>query len=423
MNRRRFLCTSAAGSLALTALPSLAELLKAGYPAVRAITKGPAFHWFGYYDKWQFDPSGRYVLGNQVDFEHRSPAASDKIRVGIIDLQDKDRWIPLGESSAWGWQQGCMLQWIPGSKTEVIWNDRQGDQFVSHIVDIKTGKKRTLPKPIYALSPDGKWAIGTDFARINNMRPGYGYAGIPDVNEQIKAPENAGLYRLDLKKGTSKLIIPFATLGSLPHKEEILDDYWHWFNHLLFSPDGKRFVFLHRWRKEMGERAARATGGFITRMVTANLEGRDAYVLDPSGFTSHFIWRNPNHICAWTRPEGQKDGFYLFQDKTGKVEQVGAGKMVVNGHNTYLPVGNKMDWILNDTYPDKNRMQTPYIYHIPTDKRIDLGQFNEPAAYKGEFRCDLHPRYSPDGTKVVIDSVHGGNGRQMYLIDIKDLIS
>ena len=35
-------------------------------PPVRAITKGPQYHWFGYYDKLQFDPTSRYVLGNEV---------------------------------------------------------------------------------------------------------------------------------------------------------------------------------------------------------------------------------------------------------------------------------------------------------------------------------------------------------------------
>jgi hypothetical protein len=29
----------------------------------RASTQGPDFHWFGYYDKFQFDPTGRYMLG------------------------------------------------------------------------------------------------------------------------------------------------------------------------------------------------------------------------------------------------------------------------------------------------------------------------------------------------------------------------
>src|SRR5688500_16974293 len=97
-------------------------------PPVRAITRGPKFHWFGYYDKFQFDPSGRFVLGNQVDFEHRSPSADDLIKVGMVDLEDSDHWIELGQTRAWNWQQGCMLQWVPGSEKEVMWNDREGDR-------------------------------------------------------------------------------------------------------------------------------------------------------------------------------------------------------------------------------------------------------------------------------------------------------
>ena len=96
----------------------------------RVLTQDPKHHWFGYYDKLEFDPTGRYVLTAQVDFEGRSPRPDDTIRVGMIDLHNKDQWTELGTSVAWGWQQGCMLQFIPGSASKVIWNDRQGDQFV-----------------------------------------------------------------------------------------------------------------------------------------------------------------------------------------------------------------------------------------------------------------------------------------------------
>ena len=81
-----------------------------------------------------------------------------------------------------------MLQWLPGSRSEVIWNDRDGDRFVSHILDVHTRKKRTLPAPIYALSPDGKWALAPDFRRLHDTRPGYGYAGIPDRNAERADP-------------------------------------------------------------------------------------------------------------------------------------------------------------------------------------------------------------------------------------------
>ena len=60
-------------------------------PPIRAITTGPKHHWFGYYDKLQFDPTGRYVLGMEVDFEHRSPLPDDVIKVGMIDLREGER--------------------------------------------------------------------------------------------------------------------------------------------------------------------------------------------------------------------------------------------------------------------------------------------------------------------------------------------
>ena len=107
--------------------------------SIRAITQGPKFHWFGYYDKFQFDPTQRYVLGMEVDFENRRPSGNDIIKVGMVDITNEDTWIELGETKAWCWQAGCMLQWRPGSDSEIMWNDREYDRFICHILDINTG--------------------------------------------------------------------------------------------------------------------------------------------------------------------------------------------------------------------------------------------------------------------------------------------
>lgn len=176
-----------------------------------ALTKGPAYHWFGYYDKFEFDPTGRYVLGMEVDFEGRHPKPDDVIKIGMVDLQDDNRWIELGESRAWSWQQGCMLQWRPGSTTEILWNDREGDRFVCRILDVKTKNMRTLPHPVYHVSPDGKQALGTDFSRINDQRLGYGYAGIPDPHNKVNAPQESTVYLLDLETGERKDLVSLAT--------------------------------------------------------------------------------------------------------------------------------------------------------------------------------------------------------------------
>jgi hypothetical protein len=400
-----------------TALRALAALPAAtgGVPPVRAITRGPKFHWFGYYDKLQFDPTGRYVLAMESDFENRSPRPDDAIRVGMIDLADGDRWTALGESRAWCWQQGCMLQWLPGSKTEVVWNDRQGGGFVSHILDVRTRRRRTLPAPIYALSPDGKWALRPDFSRLQDNRPGYGYAGVPDPNARVLAPADAGIRRLNLVTGEDRLIYSFADAAKIPYAGGEWNGATHWFNHLLVAPDGKRFSFLHRW----GVRRPDGVMPFTTRLFTAKLDGSDPYILDPHGKTSHYIWRDPSHILAWAYHPSRGDKFYLYEDRTTNVEVVGPDVMTVNGHCTYLP-GNR--WILNDTYPDKERNQNPYLFDTRTGERHPLGHFRSPKEYSGEWRCDTHPRFSPDGRQVTIDSPHAGDGRQIYLIDIGAIV-
>jgi hypothetical protein len=410
MHRRNFL----AGGVALASgLIARTQVTAAELPPVRTITRGPKHHWFGYYDKLEFDPNGRYCLGMEVDFEHRSPTAADLIRVGMVDLQDHDRWIELGTTSAWCWQQGCMLQWIPGSRDTILWNDREDGQYVCRILNVTTGKQRTIPHPIYALSPDGRTAISTDFRRLGICRPGYGYNGIPDPNAGIPLPDDTGVFRVDLETGAQELILTVRDVASTgPQLPTMHDAPRHWFNHLLWNPDGSRFVFLHRW--QVGKSRE-------TRMVTANPDGSDLRVIDANGLTSHFQWRDPQHILAFSNQPSHGRRFYLFEDSDpGSIVAVGPEQMLQDGHCSYLPGS---EWILNDTYPDGDRLQKPYLYHPTEDRLVPLGAFRSPAEYTGEWRCDTHPRISPDGRTVAIDSPHTGEGRQLHVIDLSAIVA
>ena len=277
---------------------------------VRPITTGPRHHWFGYYDKLQFDPSSRYVLAMEVDFEHRSPTAEDLIRVGMIDLADGDRWIELGQTRAWCWQQGCMLQWIPGSDREVIWNDREGGRFVSHLLDVKSGKKRTIGYPIYTLSPDGRTAIGADFRRINHMRPGYGYAGIPDPNYNTLAPDDAGIYGVDLVTGEANLPdLNRAGGGHPPIPTRI--SAGPGITSTICSSTQTAAV--------LSSCTAGVPGGpgFGTRMMTAAAGGSEIYGVDQYGYTSPLHLARPaTHFGV-----GQASltpGRFLFSSGTGR---------------------------------------------------------------------------------------------------------
>lgn len=387
----------------------LAVTFEAHVP-IQTITAGPKAHWFGYYDKQQFDPTGRYVLGMELDFEGRKPTPDDVIKLGMVDLQDGNKWIQFGESRAWSWQQGCMLQWMPGSNTDVIYNDREGDHFISIIQNVFTGDKRVIPHAVYAISPDGRFAVGTNFARIDDTRPGYGYKGVIDLESDNLAPDNDGVYNVDLVTGKSHLVVSLKQIADIP--QETATGGKHWFNHLLVNPDGTRFIFLHRVFRE-----APKGGQRITRMFTAKPDGSDLFCVNDNMMVSHFIWKNPKQILAWSaEPEG--NFFHLYDDQTDRREIIGKGVLTHDGHCTYSP---DQQWVLTDGYPDKERKQPLMLFRPSDGKRVMLGKFYLPPQTDVEFRCDLHPRWNRDGKLVCIDSMHEGNRRQMHLLDVSGI--
>ena len=324
-----------------------------------------------------------------------------------------------------------MLQWRPGSSDEILWNDRITDRFVTKIYNIKTGELRTIPRAIYTLSPDGKFAICADFARINNMRVGYGYVGLEDAFLHYNAPLDGGIHKVDLDTGEEKLILSLKEVSEVPYGQNNISGKWHYFNHLLINPSGTRYIVLNRWREypiTMDIRMAsedvyaeHVRGKYKTRAFTGNTDGGDLYMLTDSGYFSHFIWKTDDIITAHAAPKrGDKRAFYEFTDETNKARLIGEEKMDRNGHNTYVP-GTNQEWILNDTYPDDNREQTLYIYHVPSDRKVVLGKFYEPPQFDGEWRCDLHPKCN-DGKHVIFDSTHEGDTRQMYMVDISSVV-
>ena len=49
----------------------------------------------------------------------------------------------------------------------------------------------------------------------------------------------------------------------------------------------------------------------------------------------------------------------------------------------------------------------------------DIGDFFVPEVYRDVYcRCDLHPRWRPDGRQLAFNSVHEGS-RQIYVIDAR----
>jgi len=377
----------------------------------QAITRGAGHSFFGYYDKTPWDVSGRWLLGMQASFMDRPPAAEDVLRIGLIDTADNHAWIPLADTRAWNWQQGCMLQWLNGGRTqEIIFNDRRDGRFISRILNIETRRERAIERPVYGVNRSGTHAVSLNFARLHNQRPGYGYAGLPDPWANDPVPADDGLYTVDLATGATRLVLSVAEAAATRPRPDFAGPV-HRFNHVQFSTDDRRYACLHRWKRPTEEVGT-------TRLLAMNIDGSDRRCLADDDMVSHYDWLDGHRILAWARQHKIGDRYFLFDETSGSATAIGTPVLNCDGHCSFSP---DRQWILTDTYPDATQHRTLLLFHWATGRRVDIGRFLSPAT-RWDIRCDLHPRWSPDGRKVCIDSVHEGC-RRIYQLDVSEIVS
>ncbi len=385
----------------------------------RRITAEGGHYFFAYYDKLQFSPDDRFALAQRAMFDDRPPRPDDVLEVGMIDLLDDNRWIPLGTTTAWCWQQGCMLQWLPGHDDLILFNTREDGYYGSVIVDLTGAVQKRLPRAVYTVRPDGLEAISSDFARTGHTRPGYGYVGIPDPNMERPAPGDSGLWRMNLETGENEMIFSIADLASNDPVPAMRTEL-NWFNHILYNTDGSRIVFLHRWQTPRQ-----------TRMYTCRPDGSDLYRVsdagDPCGWqASHFWWRDAKTIMVWggSLSDQVTSGYRLVTDRTGEELIINPDLLNQDGHMSYPP--GESGWFVSDTYPDrKTNMRLLFFCNESGGPQIvvarhDAGRFNATEPSLVECRCDFHPRWNRAGTRITIDSVHEGY-RGVYLLDVENV--
>ena len=373
---------------------------------ITRLSAGRGHYFFGYYDVAAFDAGGKFHLYHQVGFMDRQPTREDSAELGMINIETKEK-IKIAETTAWNFQQGAMLQWNPAvPDREVVYNVRVGETYRAVIKNIETRNERMLEMPVAALDPKGRYALSINFSRVFDFRPGYGYPGIVDANRNQEAPEDDGVFRVDMLTGKSALVLSLQQIhrllqdtGSVVKNGKLV------INHITCNTDGSRFVLLARNFPEPGKR-------WGTAAITANADGRDPYVLNHYSMTSHYHWRDEQHLLAWAK-HAEGDQLYLLCDKSQEYEIVDKSFFKADGHCSYSPDRKR---ILYDSYPQNNYRHL-YIYDVGAHRGDQLASCYSVPVSVTDIRCDLHPRWRPDGKMISFDSTHE-NRRHIYLAQL-----
>lgn len=367
-------------------------------------------YFFGYYDKSPWDKSNRYMLCLRAKNTWKEVAPKEEAEIVLIDTKksedEKERIRFLGKTRAWNVQQGCMLQWLGPDFTEkIIYNDFREGNFCSIILNIKTLEEQVIKIPIYTVSNDGKTALTLDFTRLHSLRPGYGYSNKVEENKGISLPNKTCIWKIELETGKIEEVFKYKDFVDFNTREEMLGNkVIHKVNHLMLSPNGKRFMVLYRWFN--GQKK-------YTRLITADINGGDIYLLSDENMVSHCYWKNDKEILGFMNKFSEGQGYYLLLDKTQQYKKLWK-ELSNDGHPSYSPTGEK---IVTDTYPNRKRIAEIKVLRETGEIEV-VGRVFAPFKYDNDTRCDLHPRWDRKGEKICFDSVFEGK-RAMYAIKIK----
>ncbi len=403
MNRRSL--AAFAASICLLAW-SHAHAATVRFPEVspcQALTSGPKEHLLAsYYGINSWGRSQKYVTILETDVVDHIPTENEPATLALLDVQTKEI-VPLAQTRAWNFQQGCMAHWLgTAPDSQIIYNDFRDGRFVSVILDVHTKRElKVLDHPVSAVSPDGTEAISINFGRLRITRPDYGYGGNgQDARRDVQFPDDDGLFLVNLKTGQAKLLVSIAQVKSLV--PEVPPEGIEYFNHTLFSRDGSKIFWL-----------ARAIPDRNTTSLTIHRDGSNLRRCFPDGWGgSHFDWLDGNRLMITAAYDAKDYSHILFTVGQDDYQRLGNGLLDYDGHGAFSPDGK---WMVTDTYPaGKLREQKLYLMDMQTQAVLPLGRFVQPPRFNGGWRCDLHPRWSPRGDAIAFNSTCTGS-RQIYL--------
>ena len=362
-------------------------------------------YFYGYYDKSPWDKNDRYIIALKVKNAYKVPDSVEEAKIVVIDTHKENKAEEIGTTHTWNTQQGCMAQWLgPDFKSKIIYNDYRDNKYVSVIYDFENKKEiKVLNKPIYDVDCEGKFALTLDFSRLHRLRKGYGYANLKETTQNEKCPDEEAIWRINIETGEIKGIKKYTDLLRFETRKE-MENAEHKVNHIMISPNGKRFMVLHRWFKNNEK---------FTRLITMNIDGSDMYNLSDDNFVSHCCWKNNEEILSFLNKTESGKHYYLMKDKTKEYKMFWK-ELNTDGHCTY---SFDRSYVITDTYPNRKRIASVYLCK-ENQKAIRIANVFAPFKYDNDVRCDLHPRWSHDGNKICIDSVHDGK-KELYNIDIR----
>lgn len=350
-------------------------------------------YFYGYYDKSP-ERCGKVIFHEMND---------GYVNILLKDLKSDSETV-IGSSKAYNWQLGTRAMWIGDDR--IAYNDFDGKKYVTRIYSLRSlSVLKTFAKPMQDYSPKG-YFLGVNYQCLRSYAKEYGYYCLPELSEsQFDDYGHDGIWWLDAETGEYRLLLSIEEVVNCG-KAERFERGKHFVNHVMISPSGESFIFIHRYYvgKERYDRLM-------------YFDFKKLKCLFKDKLQSHYCWLDNSHVFGYGGYQGHNE-FHTVDVNTGEIEICEELTAIhpKDGHPTKYG-----DWVVVDSYPYFSRMQELIAFNLKTKESRKILEVFHDMKHKGYDRCDLHPRFSEDGKRVYFDTLYTGK-RELCYVDVSNVI-
>lgn len=383
---------------------------------ISQLTTGSKHHFFGYIGQCRTIPwnaTGRYILGLEIDTINRMPLPGEAATIILIDTYDNNKILRVDKTYAWNPQQGTMFYWNPlATGTQFFFNDRdlETGKVFTVIYDIEKKKRvreyryQDMPIGNSGVAADGSAWLGLNYGRLARLRQVTGYPGALDWSKNEVAPENDGIFIVDLKTGEKRLLVSYSQLEKkLKERDPNMVHDGLFINHTLWNRDCDRIYFFVRagWN---GQGYKRVNTPFSVRPDGKGL------TLHETNIGGHPEWAESTLLIG---RQGKNQILYDV-DKKQVVGQLGNPDIFPDpeGDISLSPDGG---WFVNgDTKGTKNF----YNVYRRSDGVFSRSEGVDKGVYSGDIRIDPAPQWNRTNDAILVPGIDKNKTRQLFLIRV-----
>jgi hypothetical protein len=388
---------------------------------IKQVTSGDKHHFFGYIGQCQTIPwnaSGRYVLGLEMDFIDRLPKPEEAATIILVDTLDNNKIIRVDKTHGWNPQQGTMFYWNPlAPETQFFFNDRDivtGKVFVV-LYDVEKRKRvreyRYEDTPIGngGVAADGSAWLGLNYGRLARLRLVTGYPEALDWSKDEIAPENDGIFIVDIKSGKKRLLVSYRQLEEkLLETNPDLDHTGLFINHSLWNRDADRVYFFARagWSGNKGDKVN------VPFSIKADGTGLTLHEIFIGG---HPEWAEGSIVIGSRRDENNKKRQVLYNVVTKEIVGQWGDPTVFPYPEGDVALSPDGKWFVNG---HKESSKNYYTVFRRSDGAYVRSEGIDKGSFSGDIRIDPAPRWNRTNDAFLVPGISENGTRQMFVIRV-----